>query len=282
MISVVAKNGSGESSPVTLHVVYQVQAPEKRLPSMQVLAVGVSQYADPKINALRFASRDAEDIDAVYRKQSGKLFKTVTVNKLVNPQATRANLVLALENMRKTLTPDDTAIIFVSSHGFADNDEFFFALNDASLEDISKTGISWREILKRLEDLPAKYVVLMVDQCHSGGVQDELLRGYHPANEAYRAARQSNILAFCASNADEVSWEHPQWQHGAFTYALLKALRGETREVVSDGGNILLSKVDDYVTGEVERIVKEVVGSKQTPSLFCLPHVYKRFPIARL
>lgn len=142
--------------------------------------------------------------------------------------------------------------------------------------------MSWQDVLKRLEAIPARNVLLIVDQCYSGGVQEELVRGYRPANEAARSARQANIITFSASNADELSWEHPKWQHGAFTYALLLALRGQAQGLQYPDGKVMLNKVEDFVVERVEKLVEETVGSRQTPSLFTLPGGYKRIPIAHV
>ena len=56
--------------------------------TLWVLTVGISQYAEPRIN-LQFADNDARQIASTLATQQGRLFREVYTRVLVNRQATR-------------------------------------------------------------------------------------------------------------------------------------------------------------------------------------------------
>ena len=58
------------------------------LPDVYVLAVGVSDYRDPKLR-LGFADKDATDIAEMFRAQSGGLYSKVETRVLTDQTATR-------------------------------------------------------------------------------------------------------------------------------------------------------------------------------------------------
>jgi len=65
--------------------------------TLWVLAVGVSQYQDPRIN-LKHADHDAYRIAQVLELQEGVLFREVATKVLVNEQATRTNIITQMSD----------------------------------------------------------------------------------------------------------------------------------------------------------------------------------------
>jgi WD40 repeat protein len=294
-ISVVAVNDAGESEPQLARVQYNVPESEKKSPALYMVSIGINRYKDANVSPLQFADKDAEEMSAFFKGQQGKLFSKVEVQTLQNEGATVAEVNKKLDWLKASVGPRDYAILYVSSHGFADpaTNSFYFAPHDVRLEDLTKTGIAWQKILETLNDISARNVVLILDNCFSGGVNKELIkqaqatpepRGFKSGNEAFRALRESNLLTFTASSSTEVSWEDPAWQHGAFTLALLKALRGEVAQLISPDGTVALDWIAPYVRAEVGRMVAQLFKNAvlQRPMLYMLPDADPHIPLAKV
>lgn len=286
VVRVVAVNAAGESRPVLARLRYDAPKEAIKPATLHVLAVGVRDYADPEIQPLRFADRDAEEIAAAFQAQQGRLFDRVSATTLLNRAATKQSITEAVEGLKRSVEPQDSVVLFLSSHGFpGEGDQgVYLAPWNLRRSDLPGTGVAWRDLLAALEKVSARSLILIVDHCFSGGVGVELTRRFAADNASLRALRENNILTFTSSASGEVSWEYPGGQHGAFTYALLRALRGQADQAVGADGLILLDLVEPFVRSEVERIVRETYGSsvRQRPSLYALPDADKRIPLARV
>lgn len=102
-----------------------------------------------------------------FEAQQGRGFDTVKIVTLTDAEVTGARVREELDRMTKYVggngfdDADDLAVMFVSSHGFAEN--------DLKLSDIQKTGFAWEEGVRRIRALPATNVLLLLDNCFSGG-----------------------------------------------------------------------------------------------------------------
>src|SRR5207253_5501888 len=100
--------------------------------------------------------------------------------------------------------------------------------------------------------LRAKRVFLFVDTCHSGSLPAR------PGSNDRLAALRTVVLA--SSQGGESSFERPEWGHGAFTLALLEALRGKA----DPSSNVVrFSDLEAYVV----RRVRELLGGAQEVTL---------------
>jgi uncharacterized caspase-like protein len=73
------------------------------------------------------------------------------------------------------------------------------------------------------------------------------------------ASAETGAVTFSSSTGRQFSLEHPDWNNGAFTRALLDGLSGQAD--FSRGGRITLKMLDLFIS---ER-VKELTGGRQTP-----------------
>ncbi len=293
-VAVVATNQAGESSPAIVTVRYEPPAGARKPSKLYVLCIGVKDYADPGIEKLSYADADATALASFYQGQRGKLYDSVEVRTLLNRSATRQAVLNGISWL-ETMGSEDSAILFVSSHGFRGSDvtasasrgaedaSFYFAPCDAQLSRLAASGIRWVDIAERLRGLRGKDVVLMLDHCFSGGVDFEVSRAY-AANEARRALVESSILTLTASTDQEESWEDPAWRHGAFTYAALEALNGSVPRVIESGGIIMLDALALYLHREVPRLVSQVKGPEvhQTPNIYRPPGASVDVPVAKV
>jgi uncharacterized caspase-like protein len=280
LVTVLARNAAGESPAETVRIVYQPPTRATVDPALYVLCIGVSEYDDPAINQqspIFFAANDAERLALFYESQKDKIAKKVVVKRLKNDAATRSGILAALDALSRQVEPEDRVIVFFSGHGFYIEDEFFFAPNDVVLRDLAKTGLNAKTILQTLSSLQCDDVVLMLDHCYSGGINlkiadAERTRGRDYRNEQGRRLREANLFTLTASMPDQPSFEHATWQQGAFTYALLEALRGKN----AAPGNtpyVSLVQAQGYLLDRVPALLKSVGLPRQIPKLYYPPTI---------
>ena len=94
-LALVASNAASNSYPAPIRVVYETQAPIAR-PNLYILAVGISEYAQPELN-LRFAHRDAEEFAIVWKPQEGPVYAKVETRVLTNKEATVRGILDGME-----------------------------------------------------------------------------------------------------------------------------------------------------------------------------------------
>ena len=145
-VSVIAANRFTTSVPATVRVrvrtpaIANTAAPANRpasaasaandqfeiRPKLYVLAVGVSNYADPKLK-LNFAAKDARDFAAAWERQKGPLYREVVVRLLNDDKATKDEVLDALDWIRKETTSKDVAIVLLAGHGVNDSTGQYYA-----------------------------------------------------------------------------------------------------------------------------------------------------------
>jgi WD40 repeat protein len=221
------------------------------------LCVGVSRYQDVNLN-LRFARRDADALAAALRGQKG-LYSAVEMRVLADEQATRAEVVSALDDLVARAGPADTLLFFLSGHGWrSDPQTFFFATHDVVRTNIPGSALAWTEVTQRLAagSKRGRRVLVLLDACHSGSAatNDDLVRTLKEAN--------AGVAVFASSKGSELSRERSDIQHGVFTAALLDLLRAPS---APDGEPPLLTLFD--LAYLLRRKVAEMTKQEQHPQV---------------
>jgi hypothetical protein len=225
VISLVAANEKASSEAAVVHIGWQ-GAKDWYMPDLYVLAVGVSKYHDENLN-LTFPDKDAEDFVKVMQAQEGGLYSHVYSRDLPDDHATREEIRKGLNWLKKSTTSRDTAVLFLSGHGQNDaGGHYHYLPYDADMSDVDLSTIQDFEIEDFLAKVPGK-VIAFLDTCFSGGLHpkgptqpdvDKL------ANEL--ASAEKGVVVFTSSTGRQFSQEKPEWKNGAFTKALVEAIKG--------------------------------------------------------
>lgn len=229
-------------------------APKRHL---YLLAIGIGKYTNG-IPVLTYPAKDARDFAAAFERQKGLCYGEVTVKVLTD--ATRVEILDALEWINKVTTSRDITMIFISGHGVTDGSGFYYFLpSDANLDRLKATGVPFAEIENTLVSLKGQKV-LFVDTCRSGAVLGR--RGIVDINGiANKLNREtSGVAVFTSSMGNENAEENAQWGNGAFTRALLDGLGGQAD--FDHSGEITFSMLDRFIT----RRVHELTAHRQTPT----------------
>jgi WD40 repeat protein len=276
-VSVVAENRFAASSPATWHLKWggSAAAPEFVLrPKLYLLAIGVSQYQNPRYS-LGFAAKDARDFSSLMQRQKGELYRDLEVLLLTDVKATRETILDGLNWLEKSCTHNDVAMIFIAGHGINDrNGAYYFIPPNIDPENIKRTGLPYFEIMNTVRNTAGK-VLLFLDTCHAGNVMGSTARGFEVDINAMineLASAENGAVVFASTTGRQQALENESWGNGAFTKALLEGLSGKAD--FQGTGRVTVNMLDLYLS---ER-VKALTLGQQTPTA-SKPQTISDFPL---
>ena len=245
--------GKVESRGDTIRVTCLAQSGKPRL---HVLAVGLSNYEDARLN-LKAGKGDAESIGQALKP--GKLFEEVKLTLLTDQQATGPNMRAALEKLKSEAAPQDTLLVFLAGHGQVVGQTFYFVPYEGKVSDpdqIARTCISSTELAEALAHVGATRQFVVLDCCHSGAAAATM--GLVRAQQDL--ARQSGVFLVAAAATEQSALEITKLDHGLLTYSVLTGL---DQAPVNSRGMITVNGLLLFVSGEVPRLAEEYLGQPQ-------------------
>ncbi|MFM2067957.1 MAG: hypothetical protein RLZZ584_2866 [Pseudomonadota bacterium] len=275
-IQIFAQGPNGISMPA--EVVFRSTAgrlrESGRRPSLYLLSIGVSRYANTKFN-LGLAAKDARDFAAAMTGQQAKLYQRVETRILLDTQATRAAVLDGLKWLRSAALPGDVAILFVAGHGVSDAaDTYYFLPHDMNVDKISMTGVSEHHFRSTLSAIPGR-TLFFVDTCYAGKSVGRFSRREVNRLANGLASAELGVIVFSGSAPRQESLEDPVWGNGAFTKAVVEGLSG--RADFRREGVVTHKGLDYYVADAV----RNLTAGKQTP-VTAVPSGVADFPIASI
>ncbi len=246
----------------------------KRKPNLYMVSIGVADYKNytktTDLKDLDFPAKDAKDMAALFKLQEGLLYNKVEVNTITDKYATREGILDAFIWLENKPLENDVAVIFISSHGFNEAGHYYVLPHNGDHERLRSTAVDFADIemtITKLSHINGRKcrVLLFLDACNSGqlpqllaskGVNDENLK---KALEALNR-KEYGCIVLASSTGDESSYETAAWGHGAFTLALLEALK-EGKADYDNDDVIYYRELQLYVPKRVKQLTK----SKQHP-----------------
>lgn len=280
----VRDTGGEESLPATAEVIYTgVPA----TPDLYILTFGVSDYADDRFD-LKYAAKDARDIAAGFAAQEGR-YGAIHALTLTDAEVTRDALPRARAFLEQAGIHDQV-VVFFAGHGLLDPDlNYWFGTHDLDFKNPAQRGLAYGDIQNLVTALASRSVLLLMDTCHSGEVDEEAVprpaaasvtaRGFPRSgvvggtrlglSNSYKLLNQlffdfgagTGATVVAAAAGVEFAFEAPEWDNGVFTYALLSGIRSLRADMDRDGA-VRLSELTDYVSARVS----ELTDGRQTPT----------------
>lgn len=226
------------------------------------LLVGISVFEDKSIN-LQFAAKDAENLrDLLLDPRYGN-FQPEDVYLLTNQQATRVNILKALNQIALQAQENDLVLLFFSSHGSPRKDGQGFqgigyiVAYDTKKEEIYLDAIEFEDLSKKVSLIAARRKVTLLDTCYSGqarrtGTKALLLEGGGVASKTanlFLSGEGSYVIT--SSQENEISYESESRKNGFFTYYLIEALKqGNEPPTIQHVFEYLSSRVTEAVSRE--------------------------------
>ena len=197
---------SGNMRYLIIYIMTMLFAPQLYAQTTYLLAVGVNDYNDPKVNDLRCCENDVQGISAVMKKQNA------TVVQCLEKTATKKNILAALKVFCEDAKSNDAVIFFFSGHGYPGG----FCPVDMTP---NSNGLTYEEVQTVFKNSKAKRKMVIADACYSGGLRKN-------KSNATNQSKNGEVMFFLSSRTNELSQEVPNGQNGQFTKFLIRALGG--------------------------------------------------------
>jgi len=222
---------------------------ERKSGNYYALIIGIDDYQhEPQ---LQTPINDAKDVAAVLHDQYG--FKTQLL-----PDATRDQIVEALDYYSRSLNENDSLLIYYAGHGFYDKarDQAYWAPVDAGKESYARWIIA-TEITSTIKAIPARHVLVISDSCYSGMLTRDVSRaaiGPEERSVYLEKVLQKTSRYVMSSGGDEPVADGGCPGHSVFACVLLRDLQQFPSK--------------EFTAEELFVHVKESVGgrSRQTPT----------------
>jgi hypothetical protein len=131
-----------------------------RLGNNYAVIIGNNTYQDASYQTLKSAASDATAVSQVLKARYG--FQT---DLLLN--ASRLEILTALNTMREKLGPDDNLLIYYAGHGELQGRQGYWIPVDAK-DNTASTWVSNAQISAILTTIKSRHVLVVADSCYSG------------------------------------------------------------------------------------------------------------------
>jgi uncharacterized caspase-like protein len=247
-ITIKAYNSDGNlaSQGKNIYVMQPEEAESK--PRLFSVVIGTADYEGTSLD-LKFSAKDAHDFADALKMGSANMLGTENVFMEVltteipdrNRQPTKENIRRAFEKFSRQATANDYLVVYMAGHGvnFTDaeqNSDFYYLTSRAGSEDLQSAevrqnvALSSSELTELFKKVPALKQVLIVDACHSGGIDLEARAKKTMSSEDIRALEKmkdrTGLFILAGSAADAVSYETSIYGQGLLTYSLLFGMKG--------------------------------------------------------
>jgi hypothetical protein len=192
---------------------------EQSFGTYHALVIGNNDYANlPKLET---AIGDAEAVATLLEKRYGFAVKLLL-------DATRNDILRALNRYRADLTEDDNLLVYYAGHGWLDrqSNTGFWQPIDAEAED-DLNWIANEALTRRLLAMSARHVMVIADSCYSGtlvrSAASALPTGRERSAWLRRVAGKRSRTAIVSGGLEPVA-DTGQGGHSVFANALLSAL----------------------------------------------------------
>ncbi|MER8823055.1 caspase family protein [Mesorhizobium sp. M0991] len=268
LIEVVAYNAKNlvASTPASLKV--HSDAPANAMPRLHVLAIGVNDYWDSRLQ-LAFAVPDARAVgEALRQAGNSDLYESVDVMTVEDAAVTKDGLDRAFAAMGARVRARDVFVLFVAGHAKTVAGRYFFIPHDfryESEQSVPQQGIGQDLFQTWLARIPAKKSILLYDTCESGSLTGGRIaqRGMERVVALEKMTRAMGRTILSAATDDQPAIEGYRG-HGVFTYAVLQALGA------ADGnadGMIQVTELAGYVDRKVPEYSFEAFKQRQIPQM---------------
>jgi uncharacterized caspase-like protein len=226
------------------------------------LLVGVNEYANRKLDDLRYAERDVAELAEVLTA-AGFTVRTLLGSRQGDDAATRANVEAALDKLLRGAGKKDTVLLAFSGHGQqlfvrekgpdgreADKEVPFFCPRDAVPTDPA-TLVSLNAVLRALDERGGGHNLLLVDACRNIFDPNKGARGGVNGSRIDGLGEGTAVFFSCSGRQRARETEKAGGGHGVFFHFVLQGLRG-ARGATDEQGHVTWEQLVPYVKGRVK------------------------------
>lgn len=273
IINVLYANGTSANNNVTpvVNSTNRVVDQIDKAATLHLVVVGINAYKNPAMS-LNYALADATAFKDEIEKDARSVLTNVKTYFVTDAAADKTGISKALEQVQQTAKPQDVFVFYYAGHGVIakGNNEFYLVPNDVSnLHDVDEAlkqhGIAAKELQQYAINIQAQKQLFVLDACQSAGAFTEMLKGDGDKQKNIAMlARSTGTHWMAASGSQQYANEFSTLGHGAFTYVLLQALKGEA----ASNKMITVDGLKLYLQTGVPALMKKYNGSQQTPASY--------------
>ncbi len=262
-----------ESKPASLYYTHTPSSQSSKKPTLYLLSVGINEYKNASYN-LSYCVNDMKSFADTMQSISQAIFDHTKIITLKDSQASRENILMALDEISNLAQPEDVFVFYYAGHGVALDDEdgnvFFFVANKVTqmsdLNNCQRFGISGMEMKDKLKAISANKQISFIDACNSGAFAEQYtLRGPQIEQSIAKLSRSTGSAIYASTTSKQTAAEYETLGHGVFTYVLLAALNGATS---LENCQVTVANLKGYIDDQVPRLTEKHKGSRQYPITF--------------
>lgn len=276
--SVTNANGT-ESYRVPLIVTY---APAiKETETTYFIGIGIDHFKDAAYN-LQYSTKDIRDLAV---KMKVKYANNIVIDTLFNENVT-IDKVKALREQLLQTSVNDRVIISYSGHGLLSKSyDYYLSTYEVDFKNPAVNGLSYDELERLMDSIPARKKLMLIDACHSGEVDKEDYQHASINKEALAAnhvvsrgvivtntkqdtkklglqnsfelmqnlfvnvGRSTGATIISAAAGTELALEFGKLKNGVFTYSIIDAMDKYPDMKVSELKKIVSKKVEELTKG---------------------------------
>jgi len=231
-------------------------------PHLYILSIGIDKYKDSSIT-LKYAVKDASDIEQKLLKQSATLYKPQNIHYelLTDAKAGKAGILGKIDELSRKIRPNDGFILFVAGHGVLIQNQYYMLTNDYNGAVSDASMISSNEIVEMSKKIRSLSQLFIFDTCHAGGV-DAIVSGLYDARMSV-LAKKMGLHIYASANSIQQALDGYQG-NGLFTYTLLDGLNNKKEADKNSDSRISLVELGEYAKQTTTELSKKT-GHSQTP-----------------
>lgn len=212
------------------------------------LIIGNNNYR--YLPKLKTAANDAREVASSLERLYGFNTKLLI-------DATRRDIVDALNLYREQMTADDSLLIYYAGHGIYDNvAESAYWLPVDAREDTDTEWVIVDTITTNLKRIQAKHVLIVADSCYAGTLTRAMVAKLDTKDERSKYLEKihgKKSRTLLASGGNEPVADSGGGNHSVFANAFLKGLR-EMEHTVFTAEELYLSTIKEQVAGKSEQM----------------------------
>jgi hypothetical protein len=214
------------------------------------LIIGSNNYMH--LAPLKSAEADAKAVEAILREKYG--FTT----KLLLENSTRDDIIVALNEYRRSLEPNSNLLIYYAGHGVnsVEFERAYWLPVNARRED-NANWISADDITANIKAIPSKHVLVVSDSCYSGALSrnSEIVPVDPKVSEREKyllnvSERRSRTLL--ASGGNEPVLDGGGGLHSVFAKAFLTGLVQSNRQIFT-AEELYMGYIKESVAGKANQ-----------------------------
>lgn len=241
------------------------------------LIVGVDQYRDGQINALKGSVNDAHALTNALIRYAGFPQDQVIVLTTDQPderQPTRINILTYLSNLASLVPKDGLLLFSFAGHGIERGGQAFLIPSDARLShDVSlleESAVSVTRMHDRIKAIGVGQVIVLLDACRNdpGGRADgpnNMSTAYTKFNFDVRNHEVQAFATFYATAVGYRAYEYTEKRQGYFTWTIVEGLKGAA---ANEKGEVTLAALVKYVQDNVPKRIAIDLGATEQQKPF--------------